>query len=137
VTDENRRRNIADQLVRADQAMQAAKALAGLGLCNDAVSRAYYAVLHILRAALLSRGVEPKTHGGAVHLFNAELVRAGIFPNTHNRLLSGLQRARELADYDAAVVFSAEDAAAEIADAEVFTRAVREYLAREGWAPKG
>jgi uncharacterized protein (UPF0332 family) len=87
----------------------------------------------MLRAALLSRGVDPKTHGGAIHLFNTELVRKGTFPSSHNRLLAGLQRARELADYDAAVTFSAEDAAAEVAEAERFAEAVTETLKREGW----
>jgi len=133
MTDENRRRNIADELVRADQGLRAATALVGLGLNADAVSRAYYAVFHLLRAALLSRGVDPKTHAGAIHLFNTELVRKGTFPSAHNRLLGGLQRARELADYDAAVAFSAEDAGAEVAAAHEFSRAVLEVLTKEGW----
>jgi uncharacterized protein (UPF0332 family) len=137
VTDENRKQNIADELARADQAMRAAKALVGLGLNADAVSRAYYAVLHLLRAALLSRGVDPKTHAGAIHLFNSELVRKGTFSSAHNRLLGGLQRARELADYDAAVTFSAEDAEAEVAAAERFAAAVMEVLTREGWVGGG
>ncbi len=133
MTGDNRKRNIADEVARAGEALRAAKALAGLGLNADAVSRAYYAVLHMLRAALLSRGVDPKTHAGAIHLFNTELVRNGTFPSSHNRLLAGLQRARELADYDAAVSFSADDAAAEVADAERFTGAILEMLTREGW----
>ncbi len=60
-------------------------------------------------------------------------MRQGIFPSSHNRLLGGLQRARELADYDAAVAFSADDAAAEIASAEAFRSAVMDVLTREGW----
>jgi uncharacterized protein len=133
VTGENRRKNLADEVARAGQAMRAAEALHALGLHADAVSRAYYAVFHLLRALLLSRGVEPKTHGGAIHLFNTELVRAGLFPSSHNRLLGGLQRARELADYDAAVEFSGEDAAAEIKEAQSFRDAALAHLAKEGW----
>ncbi len=138
MTGENRKRNVADELERADEALAAARALAGLSLYNDAVSRAYYGAFHFLRAALLSRGVEPKTHSGALHLFNVELVRAGLLSGTFNRLLGGLQRARELADYDAAVRFGAEDAKAELSEAEAFGSAVREMLQREGWiaAPK-
>jgi uncharacterized protein len=133
VTGENRRTNLADEVARAHQAMRSAEALHGMALHADAVSRAYYAVFHLLRALLLSRGVEPKTHAGAIHLFNTELVRAGLFPSSHNRLLGGLQRARELADYDAAVAFSAEDAAAEIGEARSFRDAALEFLAKEGW----
>lgn len=133
MTNENRKQNIADEVVRAEQALQAARALLAAGLHNDAVSRAYYGVLHLLRAALLTKGVEPKTHAGAIHLYNVELVRAGLLPATHNRMLAGLQRARELADYDAAVAFTEEDARVSIADAEVVAAAIREMLTNEGW----
>jgi uncharacterized protein (UPF0332 family) len=133
VTNDNRRKNLANEVARADEALRAAEALLGLGLHADAVSRAYYAVLHLVRALLLSRGVEAKTHAGVIHLFNMELVRTGAFPSANNRVLGGLQRARELADYDAAVTFSEDDARAEITDARVFSVAALEFLKREGW----
>jgi hypothetical protein len=60
-------------------------------------------------------------------------VRQGLFPSSHNRLIGGLQRARELADYDAAISFSAEDAAEEIAEARFFREAAMAFLAKEGW----
>ena len=133
MTDENRKRNIADELTRAREALDVAKKLTELGYFNDAVSRAYYAVVHALRAALLSRGVEPKTHSGAIHLYNTELVRSGLMPTTLNRLLGGLAHARELADYDAAVRFCDEDARAEVANADTFMTAVLDLLRRDGW----
>ena len=132
MTDDNKKKNIADELLRSEQCLRAARALLDLALYADAVSRAYYAVFHALRAALLTRGVEPKTHTGAIHLFNTELVRTGDFSSAHNRLIGGLQRSRELADYDAAVVFSEADARAEIDDAVQFIDEARAYLARTG-----
>ena len=135
MTDENRNANLRDELGRAEQALQAADALLGLGLHNDSVSRSYYAVFHFLCALLLTRGVEPRTHAGAIHLFNVELVRTSIFPSTHNRLLARLQRARELADYDSAVMFSEPDARAELDDARRFGVEAKAYLEREGWIP--
>jgi uncharacterized protein (UPF0332 family) len=133
MTDENRRRNIADAVARAEQALRAARALLGLALNADATSRAYYAAFHIVRALLLTRGVEPKTHAGAIHLLNVEFVREGRLPSSHNRLLAGLQRSRELADYDSAVTFSQEDAAAELADAERFVVEALALLRADGW----
>ena len=133
MTEENRRTNIADEIARAQQALQAAEALRSLGLNADSVSRAYYALLHILRALLLSRGVEPRTHAGALHLFNTELVRPGHFSSAHNRLLASVQRARELADYDAAIVFSGEDAQAHLDDTRAFITLALDFLTREGW----
>jgi uncharacterized protein (UPF0332 family) len=133
VTDENRKRNLADELARAEQAFQAAQALTDLGLHADSVSRAYYGAFHCLRALLLSRGVEAKTHAGAIHLFNTEFIRAGLFPSSHNRLLAGIQRSRELADYDAGVNFSKDDAEACLRDADAFRTDVLARLRLETW----
>jgi uncharacterized protein (UPF0332 family) len=133
VTEENRRRNIADEIARADQAMQAARALVALRLHADAISRAYYAAFHCLRGLLLSRGLEAKTHAGAIHLFNTEFVRSGLVASSHNRLLAGIERSRELADYDAAVTFSTQDAEACVADAETFRRDALALLRVDGW----
>jgi uncharacterized protein (UPF0332 family) len=135
MTESNRIRNVADEVTRADQALRAAEALLSLGLHADAVSRAYYAAFHLVRALLLTRGVEPRSHQGAIHLLNVELVRPGQFPASHNRLLAGLQRQRENADYDAAVVFTAEDAQAAVEDARAFAVDARAALHRWGYRP--
>ena len=133
MTDENRKRNVADELARAEQAVQAARALLDLGLNSDAVSRAYYGAFHALCALLFSRGLQAKTHGGAIHLFNTEFVRAGLLASSHNRLLAGIQRSRELADYDAAVTFSREDAEGCLRDAEAFRSDALSLLRRDNW----
>lgn len=86
------------------------------------MSRAYCAVFHFLRALLFSRGVEPKTHSGAIHLFHTEFVRSGLFPSSQNGAIGSLQRTRELADYDAAAAFSSDDARAHLDDARGYAR---------------
>jgi uncharacterized protein (UPF0332 family) len=133
MSDEAKKANIRRELERAAEALRAADALVGLGLNADAVSRAYYAAFHLVLALLFSRGVEPKTHAGALHLLNVELVRNGLVASSHNRLLAGLQRARELADYDSAATFSTDDARAIADEARAFGEDARALLAREGW----
>jgi len=133
VTDENRRANIRDELRRAAEAERAAAALLELALAADAMSRAYYALFHWVRALLLTRGVEPRSHAGAVHLFNVEIVAKGSMDPSHNRLLGGLQRLRELADYDSALVFSVADARTELERVRAFAAEARALLLREGW----
>lgn len=134
MTDAGRqRRNISDELTRAEQALRAAEALLDLGLFADSVSRSYYAAYHYLRGLLHSRGLEPKTHAGAIHVFNTEFVRTGRFRSANNRLLSGMQGSRELADYDAAVSFSESDARAQLDEARAFGGEVMSFLAAEGW----
>jgi uncharacterized protein (UPF0332 family) len=132
MTDENRRENIAIELARASELFGAAKALIAASFANDAVSRAYYAVFHLIRAALLSRGIEPKTHAGALRLLNTELTHKGHLP-AFSKLVSGLQRSREAADYEAGITFTLEEAQSAVSDAERFQVAVLELLRREGW----
>lgn len=133
MTEENRRRNLREEVERAEQALRAAETLTEQGLHADAVSRAYYAAFHLLRALLFARGVEPRFHRGAIQMFNREFVRPGTMNSGHNRLLAVLQRSRELADYDAAVAFSADDAQRQIEDARAFREASLDLLRREGW----
>ena len=127
----NRRLNWQDEIARGQEALRAAGALLALGLNADSISRAYYAAYHFMRALLLTRGIEPKTHAGAISQFSLEFVRTGLMASKHNRLLGGLQRARELADYDAAIVFSTEDAQAELDDAQAFAADAQLLLERE------
>ncbi len=137
MTEDNRAANVAAELERAAKALAAASALVAAGLAEDAISRAYYSVHHHLRALLYTEALEPRSHSGAVHLFAKEFVRPGRFPTSDNRLVSGMQRARELADYDAAVTFSVEDAEAEVAAATDFGARARAWLLVEGWAQDG
>jgi hypothetical protein len=99
MTEDARKTNIRDEIDRATAALRAATALIPLGLHADAISRCYYGAFHALRALGFARGIEARTHAGAIHVFNTEFVRAGLFPSSNNRILSGLQRSRELADY--------------------------------------
>lgn len=133
MTDEARRANVALELRRADESRRAAETLLAAGLLSDAISRAYYAAFHLIRALLVSRGLEPRSHAGAFHLFNVELVSRGLLPTTLNRTLAGLQRAREIADYDAAVVFAAEDGARYLDEVRAFEKDVVALLRSEGW----
>jgi uncharacterized protein (UPF0332 family) len=133
LTDENRKRNIADEIRRAQEALRASEALLDLELYADSVSRAYYAVLYLVRALLLSIGMESRTHQGTLRLFHSELVRPALFPATHNRALAALQRLREFADYDAAATFSRSDALASLADAHAFETDAKARLRATGY----
>lgn len=136
MTDQARRRNIAESLARAHQALAVAEAALAVDSPADAISRTYYAVLHYLRALLYARGLDPRTHAGAQHLFNQEFVQPGLFPARHNRLLASLQRQRELADYDSATVFDPADTRQQIGEARAFGLEVVAWLRREGWVDK-
>ena len=58
---------------RASEALRGAELLAAEGCCADAVSRAYYAVLHAAKAALLANGIEAGSHATVRRLFGLHL----------------------------------------------------------------
>ncbi len=129
MTLDNQRANARDELARADAALRAAEALLAAGLHADAVSRAYYGAYHYLRALLHTRALEPRSHAGALRLLNVEFIRRGTLPSSVNRVLAGLQRSRELADYDPSITFAAMDAEAILREAREFAAIVAPLLA--------
>lgn len=135
MTEDNRKRNVADALVRAREAADAAAALLAAGLHRDAVSRAYYAAFHYIRALLFARGLDPRSHRGAFQLLHREFVGPGLLPNVPGWQLAGLQRSREMADYDSATAFSADEVRALLALVAGLAGDATAVLRREGMLP--
>jgi uncharacterized protein (UPF0332 family) len=133
VTEENRRVHVTAEVTRAEEALRAARELLKLGLFNDAVSRAYYAALHFALAALLTEGVEPKTHGGVGAMLALHFIRSGRIPPERGKDLSRLEQFRTEADYNRFFVFDDAGAAAEVEVAGRFCGALRDLLLTDGW----
>ena len=120
-----RAEDIRAELELAGDALRAAEALLGLGLPNDAVSRAYYAAFHAARALLLSASLEPKTHRGVMALLNA---RFGEIGEEQLSSFARLQTFRSIADYDARSRLSMSRASSEVASARAFVERSRAVL---------
>ena len=104
MTPAGRKKAVLGELAVAWDELEVSEALLGLGKWRVALTRAYFAAFHAVRALLYSRDFEPKSHHGALELFRRELVKAGEFPATDSYLLSELQRYREEADYEGSFV---------------------------------
>lgn len=78
MTDDNIRKNARTEIAMAKDALRVATAAVDLGICRDAMSRAYYAAFHAARAFVMLAGYEAKTHAGLRHLFSEQIVRPGI-----------------------------------------------------------
>jgi len=120
-------------MARADESLRAATLLFREGLHNDAVSDAYYASFHAVRALLFTLGEEPRSHRGALHLFNVRFVRSGKMDPRYLSTLARAQYDRVNADYGARVRFTADDANEEISGARALIDAARTLLRKEGW----
>lgn len=104
MTEEGKHHAVAEDLGMAAEEIEVAEQLLRTGHPRIAVTRAYFAVFHAVRARVYAEGLEPRTHSGTHHLFNAHLVKTGIYDASASRLVARLQKYREEADYSRAFV---------------------------------
>ena len=117
---------------RAVESLGAAVTLLRESYGTDAVSRAYYAIMHASKAAPFVHDVETKSHAETKRMFGLHLVRTGeIEPEWSDCLAEGLDE-RLVADYDVHVHFSAEEAQQECERARIFLGRIRKYLLENG-----
>jgi len=133
MTHENRKRNLAEELKRAQQVHAEFSLLFENGHFNGAVSRLYYYLLHHVRALLLTKGLEPKSHEAALRLFGQHYVKEGTFPTEASHLFARLMKYREEADYNPSYDFSATDADRLKNEVEELAGRIRTHLEQSGF----
>ena len=101
----NRARIIAEWQ-RSVSALRAALLLVEAGLYADAISRMYYAILHTVTAALLTKGFNPATHRAARNLLNQHFIHTGEIVREWLDYFQRAMNNRHSADYDAEAVFT-------------------------------
>lgn len=124
----NRIQAATEELSRAAACLDEARMLRANSYPYGAVSRAYYGAFHAARALLFSLGLEAKSHRAVVNMVGEHFVKTGRLTPDLGRLVSRLQRDREDADYQTGAVFTDEEAATTIDDAERFVAAARALL---------
>ena len=126
--EKNKRDNIREEIERASQTMSAATLLSDNNLINDAVSRLYYFLLYNVRALLLTKGLEPKSHEGALRLFALHFIKEKIFEPKDSHVFSRLMKYREEADYNPSYVFTKDDFTDLKKEAEALSIKIKSYL---------
>jgi uncharacterized protein (UPF0332 family) len=121
---------IAANLERAEESVQAARVLAAAGHCDFAASRAYYAAFYAATAALLCEGLEFSRHAGVIAAVHQQFVRTGKLDRQYGRDLNWLFELRSIGDYGETRHVPPDDADKAIAAAAAFLRAVKEMLGR-------
>ncbi len=133
MTEKNKKSNIQDELQRAETALAAAELLHKNEFVNDAISRLYYYLFHGIRALLLSKGIEPKSHEGALQLFSLHFVKSKIFSAGNSHTFARLMKYRSEADYSASYVFTMEDYINFKNDAKQVYDNILDHLKKEGY----
>ncbi len=116
------------ELARARKSLRAAKTLLEHELYEDAISRAYYAVLHASKAALATIDIFPATHRTVRRLFGLHLVKTNVIEREYATILTAEQEDRELSDYDVAVVIEKDRASQRVNDASRFVERIERHL---------
>lgn len=117
---------------RGAQSLHAAQLLEQQGLLADAISRAYYAVMHASKAALLVHDATAESHRAVRRLFGQVLVKPGEIEKEWAEILSYEQEQRAGADYDVGFEADAQLAAVVVRDARRFVERMAEYLGSKG-----
>lgn len=117
---------------RAYQSLRAGELLLQGGYFADAISRAYYAVLHAAKAALHVHDVAGDSHAAVRRLFGLHLVRAGRIEREWSAHIAEGLDDRLAADYDAEASFSEEAARDECRRSREFLDRIFRYLLMNG-----
>ena len=102
------------------------------GYREDAVSRAYYAILHAAKAALFVHDVEVASHAAVRRMFGLHLVRTGEIEREWALCLAGGSDDRLIADYNVHTRFTSEEARYECRQAREFMERIERYLLGNG-----
>lgn len=124
----NRIANARAEMEASDEALSAAEALLDDGLLRSAVSRLYYGMLHLVRALIVSRGFDPRSHEGVETLFALHFVRPGVVDLRFGKAFAHLQKFREQADYGPMLALTVEEVARDLATVKEFAGEVRRIL---------
>lgn len=113
---------------KGERALRAARQHVKHGDHDFASSSAYYAVFHMMQAALLTKQLTFSKHAGVISGFSEHFIKPGIFPSDFGQKIQRLRKDRELGDYGYILTVDPHDTQQDVAAAaEVFT-AINQFL---------
>ena len=110
---------------RANESLTAALLCLNNGLDADAISRAYYSVVHAAKAALEFRDVSADSHQAVRNQFGLYIVRPGLVEPVWGSEIGRLNILRLVADYDVLATITESDARDSYDRAEAFVNRMR------------
>ena len=119
---------IAANLARAEQSIQAARQLVSGGYYDFAASRAYYAAFYAATAVLLHEGLEMSKHSGVIASIHQRFVKTEKLDKEQGKSLNWLFELRGVGDYGGTAHVSHQDAEQAIEAAEKFVKAASALL---------
>ena len=114
---------------RALESLDASRLCQENGLYADAISRAYYAVMHAAKALLELQDITAESHEGVRNLFGYNVVISGLVERHWGGEIRELNDLRMTADYNVAVTFTETDGHAAYERSQAFLNRMQPILA--------
>jgi len=119
---------IAANLERAEQSIQAARQLASGKYYDFAASRAYYAAFYAATAILLREELELSKHSAVIASIHQRFVKTGKLSREHGKSLNWLFEVRNVGDYGGTEHVSRAQVEQAIQAAEEFLSAIKALI---------
>ena len=123
---------LADQLQamigKADRSLRAAHRHLESRDHDFASSAAYYAVFHMMQAALLTKGLTFSKHAGVISGFSEHFIKPGIVPSDFGQKIQRLRKDRELGDYGYTLTLDPADAEQDVTMAGEIVATIKRFL---------
>jgi uncharacterized protein (UPF0332 family) len=101
---------VSEYLDDAKEQLETAKLVLDHGDVRRAISLAYFIYLDAARAALIAKGIAPKSHAGSRSLFGKHFIKTGIVPRKFAAHFDRMEKDRLEATYTLQKQFTKEDA---------------------------
>ena len=95
---------------------------------DDAVSRSYYCVFHIISGLIYLKDTEFSSHNQTLGFFNKEFIKTGIFPKEFGKWIYKLFEFREIGDYVVTTNISEKDAKESYERASIILNSINDYI---------
>ncbi|MDP3723001.1 MAG: HEPN domain-containing protein [Candidatus Omnitrophota bacterium] len=113
---------------KAERALRAAERHLEEHDYDFASSKAYYAVFHVLQAALLTKQLTFSKHAGVISGFSEHFLKPGLFPGDFGQKIQRLRKDREMGDYGYALTVEPRDAQEDVQIAAQIFSIIKAYL---------
>lgn len=95
---------------------------------KGSINRSYYAIFHAMRALLALDLFDSKKHSGIISYFLKNYVISGKFEREHSLIVRDAFAIRNKSDYDDFFVVGRQEAAQQLANAQIFLDVVQDFL---------
>ena len=122
------RQQLRAMIQKGERSLRAAKEHLVKNDADFASSKAYYAVFHLMQAALLTKQKTYSKHAGVISGFSEQFIKTGVFPTTFGEAIQRLRKDRELGDYGYQLNVTVEEAQRDVKAASEIVERLVTYL---------